>query len=180
MISLLFAFFIIFIPFIPSAALGQTDSVSTARKAIEEFNEEATEAVKAVPAEGITLFDEGIMAQPMFAEIKNAALKELDAIRWSQEPGARRHRRVMSVFEAYTADVIGRIKEAALKPPGMDAAKMDGLISKISAIREKKSLAVKESLKSETYRKESPKPVPSVDRPPHEKKPEGGADIWDR
>jgi len=187
MISILFAFFIIFIPFfIPLTAFGQSDSVSTARKAIEEFHSEATDAVKrvlpssAVPAEGITLFDEGLMSQPLFTERKKAALKDLDTIRWSQEPGPRRHRRVMSVFEAYTADVLSGIKDASSKLPGMDAATRDGLISKMAIIREKKTRMVKESLKTETYQKESPQPVPSVDRPPHEKTPEGGADIWDR
>ncbi|MBI5970382.1 MAG: hypothetical protein HY884_04440 [Deltaproteobacteria bacterium] len=174
MIGILFAFFIIFIPLIPSSAIGQTDSVSTARTAIEEFHAEITKAVK------IVAMNEGLMTQPVFAGKKQAALKELDTIRWSQEPGARRHRRVMTIFEAYTADVISAIKEASSKLPGMDAAKMDGLMSKMTIIKEKKTRVVKESLKNETYRKESPKPVPSVDRPPREKDAEGGADIWDR
>lgn len=174
---LLSAFFIIFIPAI---ALGQTDSVSTARKAIEEFHSETEEAVKRELPSSAAPADEGFLSQPPFAGRREAALKELDAIRWSQEPGVRRHRRVMSVFEAYTADVIGGIKTIFSNLPGMDAAKRDGLMSKISAIRDKKTLAIKESLKTETYRKKSPKPVPSVDRPPLEKDTEGGADIWDR
>ncbi|HHL39876.1 MAG TPA: hypothetical protein ENJ37_05170 [Deltaproteobacteria bacterium] len=167
---LVIAFFLI-----PRPAAAQTDCVSIALRHVDEFEAALGRAVEPLMPEAAPAMEEA-------SRRSDETARMLRNIRWSDEPGPRRQRRVARVFDDYAAALIDSLRSLAprLDPDGRKRAAeavdlLEGM--RLEAVEE-----IRTSTDSHPKPREPRRPVPLIDRSPFEDKPEegGGRGMWDR
>lgn len=158
-----------------STAHAQSDSVTVGLSVVEGFYTDMTSIVRTF---------EDVAEVEEFAKKSldrtNEVAAEIRAMRWTDVPGQRRFNRVYNVFEEYTSEQISSVKEFFAGLPPEEQARVAKAVDKLMKSREEKLERLNESLKLETYKKKGPKPVPIMEKTPHEKEREEGEGIYFR
>lgn len=111
-----------------------------------------------------------------FAPDKDAAIKEIRSVEWTEEPSRRRSARLRAIVEGYMTGRIGALKKEIEKKDSTE-----GLMIKLDELKETTLGRLEKALGAETMEKKEIKPVPIIDRPPQESPaPDEAPGIWYR
>lgn len=160
---------------IPSALRAQTGSIGAAVGIVREFHTEKERLMKGV--DGGAVFME---AKKRSDVMKERASNDLKAINWTETPGQKRFDRVYRLVESYTDGEISSLRGLVERSKGVERARMEEAVRKLTALRTAKLSELNEALKSETYEKKGIKPVPVIDVSPKGSTPGEEHGIWFR
>ncbi len=160
---------------LPLSAYCQTDTIGVALDVVEAFYNRTNGSVKklgSVPDKEAGIFSEKA------SESKKKAFEELKSLRWSDTPGERRFKKVYRVAESFTAGRLDAFRNISkLSTPGEEA---DIEANELAALRDTELKRLKDAFKKETPAVKKPRPVPLIDRPQYENRPDEERGIWER
>ena len=97
---------------------------------------------------------------------RDAALKEIRSVEWTEEPSERRGQRLRPVVERY---MTVRISEIERELAGLEKKEgFEVMRARLDALRDALLERLEKVIKSESRDKKEIKPVPIIDRPPQE------------
>ncbi|MBI5238364.1 MAG: hypothetical protein HY887_08085 [Deltaproteobacteria bacterium] len=160
---------------LPLSASCQTDTIGIAVGVVEAFYNKTNGSVKklgSVPDKEASIFSENA------SESKKKAIEELKSLRWSDTPGERRFKKVYRIAESFTAGRLDAFRNISkLSTPGEQP---DIEAGELAALRDNELKRLKESFRKEAPAVKKPKPVPLIDRPQYENRPDEERGIWER
>lgn len=140
-----------------SVLAAHPDAIDAAIESIGSFYTDSDAFTKDFVSEGFRLAS---------VSAKDAAVKEIKSVEWTEEPSQRRGQRLRSIVEGYMRGRINGIeKELAARRPKEGP---EGLLLRLGKLRDDILSRLEEALKSEARDKKEIKPVPIMDRPPQE------------
>ncbi len=134
-------------------------AISAAIESIDSFYTDSDAITKDFVSEGFRLTS---------VVSRDAALKEIRSVEWTEEPSERRGQRLRSVVEGY---MTVRISEIERELAGFAKDKKESLEvmrARLDSLRDAILERLEKVLKSESREKKEIKPVPIIDRPPQE------------
>lgn len=161
---------------LPLSASCQTDTIGIALDVVEAFYNSTSGSVKklsSVPDKEAGIFSEKA------SESKKKAIEELKSLRWPDTPpGERRFKKVYRIVESFTADRLDAFRN--ISKLSTRGEQPDREADELAALRDKELKRLKESFRKETPTAKKPKPVPLIDRPQYENRPDEERGIWER
>ncbi len=157
----------------PASAYCQTDTIEVALDVVEAFHNRTNGSVRklgSIPGKEADIFSEKA------SESKKKAIEELKALRWSDTPGERRFKKVYGIAESFTAGRLDAYRGISRLSDSAD----DAGARELSALRDKELGRLKDAFGKESPPARKPKPVPLVDRPRYENRPDEERGIWER
>ncbi len=110
---------------------------------------------------------------------RDASIKEIKSVEWTEEPSLRRSARLRAVVEGYMKGRINAIKKEIEKKEKKDST--EGLLIRLNALKEANLGRLEKALSAEVIEKKEIKPVPIIDKPPQEAPaPDEAPGIWYR
>lgn len=110
---------------------------------------------------------------------KDASIKEIRSVEWTEEPSPRRGARLRSLVEGYMTGRINAIKKEIGKKENKDS--IEGLLVRLNKLKDENLSRLEKALSAEVREKKEIKPVPIIDRPPQEAPaPDEAPGIWYR
>lgn len=157
-----------------SPALAQMGSVKSAMFLVDGFFDETlylTRELKRDDALSKTLTE--------MRRRKDDTITALKTLRWIETPGKERYDKIYSIVETYSDAQIASINK--LKE-SHDARGIELMVREMKALKNRKLKELKETLKYETYRGKTLRPVPIIDKSPFDSggKTGTGGEIWFR
>ncbi len=107
---------------------------------------------------------------------KDAAIKEIRSVEWTEEPSDRRSARLRSIVEGYMTGRISAIKKETGKK-----ADIEGLLLRLNELKDENLGRLDKAFGAEIREKKEIRPVPIIDKPPQETPaPDEAPGIWYR
>lgn len=134
-------------------------AISAAIESIESFYTDSDAITKDFVSEVFRLAS---------ADSRDAALKDIRSVEWTEEPSERRGQRLRSIVERY---MTVRISEIEMELAGFEKDKKNGreaMRARLDGLRDALLERLEKVLKSESRDKKEIRPVPIIDRPPQE------------
>lgn len=171
MIKKCLLFTALFLLFLSVPVYAETGAIKASIKAVEEFYNETQNLTK-------DLTDMPAVKQMRAAslELKDAAIRNLENLHRVEKPGKKRFNHAYGAADSYMDAQIEAVKGTSPE----DKARIEGIVKTLLALKTEKLKAVKETEKFERTDEKKRRPVPSIDRSPYEKSPEGDKGIWER
>ncbi|MBI5286594.1 MAG: hypothetical protein HY878_03270 [Deltaproteobacteria bacterium] len=111
---------------------------------------------------------------------KEKTSNNLKDLRWLESSSVRQVKRARRLVEGYTNDHIKALKELAGKVPGEDKKKVEGILERSVASRNKVINRLKEEERAATAPTWEETPASPIDVSPIEEEPAKGRGIWER
>jgi len=165
---------IVLLILIAAPALAQMGSIKSAMFLVDGFLDETIYLTRELKQdEALTK----VMAD--MRRRKDDTIAALQTLRWIESPGKERYNKIYSIVDSYSDAQIASINE--LKE-SHDARDIERMVRAMKALKLRKLKELKETLKYETYRGKSLRPVPIIDKSPFDSggKTGNGGEIWFR
>lgn len=140
-----------------SVSAAHPDAIDAAIESIDSFYTDSDAFTKDFVSEGFRLTS---------LSAKDAAVKEIKSVEWTEEPSQRRGQRLRSIVEGYTTRRISELEQELAAHRPKDGP--EGLLGRLGKLRDDIISRLEKALKSEAREKKEIRPVPIIDRPPQE------------
>lgn len=153
---------------------AETGAISASIRAVDEFYNETQNLTK-------DLADMPAVKEMRVASLvqKDAAIKKLENLNRVDRPSKKRFKHAYDTAASYMDARIEAVKALPQTSPE-DKTRIESIVKTLLALKTEKLNAVNETEKFEQTDEKKIKPVPSIDRSPYEKSPEGDKGIWER
>jgi len=141
---------------LPSYAFAQGDAVSGAINIVENFQKEAN----------ILMRSSGLFEVPDF--MRNMAVKDLEQIKLTNPPGARRSERVFGIVSSFTMDVVSAVESRGGMLAGPERERHADAIRRLRDLRSYELERLRDKLTSEIPPDREPEGIPSMDISPYD------------
>lgn len=110
---------------------------------------------------------------------KDASIKEIKSVEWTEEPSPRRSARLRSVVEEYMTGRINAIKKEIEKKENKYST--EGLLIRLNELKDENLGRLEKALSAEVIEKKEIRPIPIIDKPQQESPaPDEAPGIWYR
>lgn len=109
---------------------------------------------------------------------RDAAIKEVRSVEWTEEPSDRRSARLRAIVEGYMTGRVSAIKKELEKKENLE-----GLLLRLNELKDENLGRLEKALSAEVREKKEirPVPIPIIDKPPQEAPaPDEAPGIWYR